>query len=351
MPQLLEQIRQHKSTIVFTNSRGLCERLAHRINELAGEPLVRAHHGSLAHSERAQIEGLLKRGELAGIVATSSLELGIDMGAVDLVLLVESPGSVARGLQRVGRAGHGVGQVSKGRLYPKHRGDLLEASVVARGMAAGAIEALRVPDNPLDVLAQQIVAMVAVEDWELPALERLVRRSANFRNLPHDALIAVLDMLAGRYPSHEFRALQPRLVWDRERDVLKTRRGASLVALVNGGTIPDRGLYGVYLGEGGPRLGELDEEMVHETHAGRGVRAGRVELAHRAHHARPRDRVGGAGRARQAAVLARRRSRPADRARPRARRVRARARGARAGRRRRVARGATTVSTRSRRAT
>jgi ATP-dependent Lhr-like helicase len=268
VPRLLELIAAHQSSILFVNSRGLCERLTHRLNELAGKELVCAHHGSLAHAERSRVEDLLKRGAIAGIVATSSLELGIDMGAVDLVLMVESPGSVARGLQRIGRAGHGVGQVSKGRLFPKHRGDLLEAAVIARRMGQGAIEALRVPENPLDVLAQQIVAMVAVEDWSLAALEAVVQRSANFHELPHSALLAVLDMLAGRYPSHRFGDLRPRIVWDRERDVLQARRGARMLAIVNGGTIPDRGSYSVHLGEDGPRVGELDEEMVHETTAG-----------------------------------------------------------------------------------
>jgi ATP-dependent Lhr-like helicase len=272
--RLLELIRAHRATILFVNSRSLCERLCRRINDLAGEELLRAHHGSLAHAERAVVEGQLKRGEIAGIVATSSLELGIDMGAVDLVLLVESPGSVARGLQRVGRAGHGVGEVSKGRLFPKHRGDLLEATVVAKRMREGAIEALSVPDNPLDVLAQQIVAMVAEREYAVDEVAALVRRSANFRALSEDALHAVLDMLAGRYPSHAFADLRPRLVWDRERDRLTTRRGAGLIALVNGGTIPDRGLYAVHLGATGPRVGELDEEMVHESTPGEVIALG-----------------------------------------------------------------------------
>jgi ATP-dependent Lhr-like helicase len=268
VPRLLALIRSHRATIVFANSRGLCERLSRRINDLAGEELVRAHHGSLSHAERAQIEDQLKRGAIAGIVATSSLELGIDMGAVDLVLLCESPGSVARGLQRVGRAGHAVGEVSKGRLFPKHRGDLLEAAIVARRMREAAIEALHVPENPLDVLAQQIVAMVAMQDWAVTDLAALVRRSASFRSLPDSALLGVLDMLSGRYPSHRFADLRPRITWDRERNLLQTRRGAALVALINGGTIPDRGTYSVHLGEDGPRLGELDEEMVHESSAG-----------------------------------------------------------------------------------
>ena len=267
-PRILDLIRAHRTTLVFVNSRGLCERLAQRLNEQAGEELVRAHHGSLAHEQRREIEEGLKTGTLRGIVATSSLELGIDMGSIDLVILVESPGSVASGLQRVGRAGHGVGEVSIGRIFPKHRGDLLEATVVARRMREGLIESLRLPRNPLDVLAQQIVAMVAIQDWRVPDLAAVVRRAANFRELPDSALTGVLDMLSGLYPSHDFGDLRPRLRWDRERDVLQGRRGARMLAAVNAGTIPDRGLYGVFLGEDGPRVGELDEEMVHESQPG-----------------------------------------------------------------------------------
>ena len=250
---------------MFVNSRGLCERLAHKLNEQAGEELVRAHHGSLAHEQRRQIEEGLKSGALRGIVAASSLELGIDMGAVDLVVLVESPGSVASGLQRVGRAGHRVGEVSIGRIFPKHRGDLLEATAVARRMAEGAIEALAVPRNPLDVLAQQVVAMASVRPWPVSELARVLRRAANFRDLPDAALRGVLDMLSGLYPSHEFAELRLRINWDRERDLIEGRRGARMLAAVNAGTIPDRGLFGVYLGDDGPRAGELDEEMVHES--------------------------------------------------------------------------------------
>ncbi len=267
-PKLLELIRAHTTTIVFVNSRGLCERLAHRLNELAGEEMVRAHHGSLAHGQRRDIEEALKRGALKAIVATSSLELGIDMGAVDLVILVESPGSVARGLQRVGRAGHGVGEISIGRVFPKHRGDLLEAAIVGRRMREGAIEELHVPRNPLDVLAQHIVAMAAVQPWPVQDLARVVRRSANFHDVPDSALTAVLDMLSGLYPSHDFADLRPRVRWDREADVIHGRRSARMLAAVNAGTIPDRGLYGVHIGDDGPRVGELDEEMVYETQPG-----------------------------------------------------------------------------------
>jgi ATP-dependent Lhr-like helicase len=273
-PRLLEQIRAHTSTIVFTNSRALCERMSQRLNELAGEPIARAHHGSLAHAKRREIEEQLKAGELRALVATSSLELGIDMGAVDLVLLVESPGSVARGLQRVGRAGHRVGQTSAGRIFPRHRGDLLEAAVVVRGMLDGRVEALELPANPLDVLAQQLVALCAERARSLGELEALVRRAANFRELERDALVGVLDMLAGRFPSTDFAELRARIVWDREHDRLVARSGAGRLALASGGTIPDRGLYAVHLGESGPRIGELDEEMVHETRPGEAITLG-----------------------------------------------------------------------------
>ncbi len=273
-PRLVALIRDARTTIVFVNARGLCERLAQRLNEVAGEPLVRAHHGSLAHAQRTEIEEALKRGEIKAIVATSSLELGIDMGAVDLVVLVESPGAVSRGLQRIGRAGHGVGERSFGRLFPKHRGDLLEAAVVVERMVQGDIEALTIPSNPLDVLAQHIVAMVGLGDTTVARIEAIIRRSANYQRLPPDALRGVLDMLAGRYPSQAFADLRPRLVWDRSTDQLSPRVGALKVALQNAGTIPDRGLYPVHLGEGGPRVGELDEEMVHESAPGQVITLG-----------------------------------------------------------------------------
>ena len=273
-PELLSAIRAHRSTILFVNSRGLCERLAQRLNDLAGEDLVRAHHGSIAHEKRKEIEESLKNGTLKAIVATSSLELGIDMGAVDLVLMVESPGAVARGLQRIGRAGHQVGVPSKGRVYPKHRSDLLEATVVAAGMREGEVEPLRVPRNPLDVLAQQIVAMVSMDPWTVSDLRDRVRRAANYREISTELLDAVLDMLAGRYPSTDFAELRPRLIWDRESDRLEARRGAAKIALLSGGTIPDRGLYAVHMGAEGPRIGELDEEMVHETRPGEAITLG-----------------------------------------------------------------------------
>lgn len=267
-PALLEQIRACRSTIVFVNSRGLCERLTTRLNELAGEELVRAHHGSVSHEKRAEIEEALKRGAVRGLVATSSLELGIDMGAVDQVLLVESPGAVARGLQRVGRAGHGVGEVSRGRLYPKFRGDLLECAVVARGMLEGAIETSSAPRNVLDVLAQQVVALCADRPRRVAEIERLVRRAWPYRDLTRAALESVLDMLAGAYPSGDFADLRPLLAWDRAADTLAPRKGAAMLARLNVGTIPDRGLYSVRIGADGPRLGELDEEMVYESKRG-----------------------------------------------------------------------------------
>jgi len=267
-PVLLEQIRAHRSSIVFVNSRGLCERLARHLNELAGEPLVRAHHGSLSQEKRREIEAALAAGRLRAIVATSSLELGIDMTAVDLVMLVESPGSVSRGLQRIGRAGHAVGETSRGIVFPKHRADLLEATVVAAGMRAGAVEAIQLPRQPLDVLAQQIVAIVAEEPIGVETLRSRLARSASYAGLSRALLDPVLDMLAGRYPSTDFAELRPRLRWDRGADRLEIREGAGRIALLSGGTIPDRGLYTVHLGVGGPRIGELDEEMVHETKPG-----------------------------------------------------------------------------------
>lgn len=267
-PKFLELIRAHRSVIFFVNSRGLCERLALKINELAGEELVSAHHGSVSHEKRRQMEEMLKSGRLRAIVATSSLELGIDMGAVDLVVMVESPGSVARGLQRVGRAGHQVGETSVGKLFPKFRGDLLECAVVASRMEQGAIEPIRVPRNPLDVLAQQVVAVCSVEARPVAFIKEIMRRTASFRELSDEIFYALLDMLSGRFPSTEFAELRGRVVWDRERDVIEGRPGSKMMTLVNAGTIPDRGLYAVYAGTDGPRLGELDEEMVHEMRPG-----------------------------------------------------------------------------------
>ncbi|MQA80220.1 MAG: ATP-dependent helicase [Streptosporangiales bacterium] len=293
---VLDLVESHRSTIVFANSRRTAERLTARLNETWVErhegtldddvkpaqimaqsgtsrgaltEIARAHHGSVSKEQRAETEEALKAGRLPSVVATSSLELGIDMGAVDLVVQVEAPPSVASGLQRVGRAGHQVGAVSKGVLFPKYRGDLLATAVVAERMTAGLIEEMHYPRNPLDVLAQQIVAAVAVDEWTVDDMLALVRRAAPFEALPQSAYDAVLDMLSGRYPSDEFAELRPRVVWDRVAGTLTARPGAQRLAVVSGGTIPDRGLFGAFLvGERASRVGELDEEMVYESRVG-----------------------------------------------------------------------------------
>ncbi len=267
-PELLKLVEEHRSTIVFVNNRRLAERLALRLNELAEKEIARAHHGSLAREQRVEVEELLKRGEIPCLVATSSLELGIDMGAVDLVIQVESPKSVARGLQRIGRAGHELGATSKGRIFPKFRADLLESAVVAERMLAGEIEETVIPKNPLDVLSQQIVAVAAQEEIDLGELHDLVRGAYPFADLSRAQLENVLDMLSGRYPSDEFAELKPRIVWDRTGGTIRGREGARRLAVTNAGTIPDRGLFGVHLVDGGGRVGELDEEMVYEARAG-----------------------------------------------------------------------------------
>ncbi len=318
-PKLLELVQEHTSTIVFVNNRRASERLAKRLNELAngegeqelpatehgghagdaspagggegggseddparsGPPpsptgpvgqdapveIARAHHGSLSHEERTLVEEMLKSGQLPCLVATSSLELGIDMGAVDLVIQVESPKSVTRGLQRIGRAGHGLGETSKGRIFPKYRGDLLECAVVARRMREGEIEETVIPQNPLDVLAQHLVSMAALDEWEVDEVERLVTATESFRELSREQLENVLDMLDGRYPSDRFAELRPRIVWDRTQGTIHGRKGARPLVVTNAGTIPDRGLYGVHLPDG-RRVGELDEEMVYEARPG-----------------------------------------------------------------------------------
>lgn len=266
-PQILALVQRHRSTIVFSNSRAIVERLAGALNDLAGEEIARAHHGSLSREQRLIIEDGLKTGALRCVVATSTLELGIDMDAVDLVVLVESPGSVARGLQRVGRAGHQVGAPSRARVFPKHRGDLLETAVIVDRMQQGLIEETVIPENPLDVLAQQIVASVAAADQNADGLFDIVRRAGPYRSLPRSAYDAVLDMLSGRYPSDDFAELRPRIVWDRTDGTLRARGNARLLAVTNAGTIPDRGLYPAVLPEGG-RVGELDEEFVYESRVG-----------------------------------------------------------------------------------
>jgi ATP-dependent Lhr-like helicase len=305
-PELLKLVKEHKSTIVFVNARRAAERIAKRLNELAWDELpateharpagpvvgsgssssqaageepspvpptgeaheiARAHHGSLSHEERTVVEEMLKSGQLPCLVATSSLELGIDMGAVDLVIQVESPKSVSRGLQRVGRAGHSLGEVSRGRIFPKFRADLLECAVVARRMREGAIEETVIPQNPLDVLAQHLVSIAALDEWEVDELERLVTATEPFSDLSREQLENVLDMLDGRYPSDRFAELRPRIVWDRTKGTIHGRKGARQLVVTNAGTIPDRGLYGVHLPDG-RRVGELDEEMVYEARAG-----------------------------------------------------------------------------------
>ena len=304
--RVVDLIEQHRSTIVFANSRRLAERLTARLNEIAtdraagvetvasataatngGPPaqimaqsggsagaetvIAKAHHGSVSKEQRALIEEDLKLGRLPCVVATSSLELGIDMGAVDLVVQIESPPSVASALQRVGRAGHQVGETSRGVLFPKHRGDLAQTAVAVERMQTGAIESMKVPTNPLDVLAQQVVAATAVDAWDVDELYDLMCRSAAFARLPRSAYDATLDLLSGRYPSDEFAELRPRIVWDRVTGRLTGRPGAQRLAVTSGGTIPDRGLFGVFLVGGtgpGRRVGELDEEMVYESRVG-----------------------------------------------------------------------------------
>jgi ATP-dependent helicase Lhr and Lhr-like helicase len=269
-PRLLELMRAHRSTLIFVNSRRLAERISGAVNDLAGEVLVRAHHGSVASAQRKEIEERLKTGNLRGIVATSSLELGIDMGAVDLVVQIEAPPSVASGMQRIGRASHHVGGVSAAVIFPKFRGDLVACAAITRAMHEGDVERVAYPRNPLDVLAQQIVAMIAMDSWDTGELFSVVTRAAPYAALPRFMFESVLDMLSGRYPSDEFVELRPRVTWDRVSGKISAREGARRVAVVNGGTIPDRGLFGVFLAGAtrGARVGELDEEMVFESRTG-----------------------------------------------------------------------------------
>ncbi|MCL2448988.1 MAG: DEAD/DEAH box helicase, partial [Polyangiaceae bacterium] len=270
--RVVHLVREHRTTIVFVNSRRLAERLATAINDVAGEEIALAHHGSLARDKRAAVEDRLKRGELRAIVATSSLELGIDMGAVDLVIQIEGPRSVASGLQRIGRACHGVGGVPRGVLLPKHRHDILACATATPCMRAGEVEETFYPRNPLDVLAQQIVAAASMDRFLAGDWFALARRAAPFADLPHAAFESVLDMLSGRYPSDDFAELRPRVTWDRLSGSIEGRAGSHRLAVTNAGTIPDRGLYGVFTGsvddKGGRRVGELDEEMVFELRQG-----------------------------------------------------------------------------------
>jgi ATP-dependent Lhr-like helicase len=271
-PRLAELVRAHRSTLLFVNSRRLAERLAAGVAEAAGEPLVLAHHGSLARDLRRELEDRLKRGELRALAATSSLELGIDMGAVDLVVQIEAPPSVASALQRVGRAGHAAGATSRGVFFPKFRGDLLACAAAVEAMREGAVEPVRAVRNALDVLAQQIVAEAVAGPRAVDDLFRLVRRAAPYAELPRAAFDAVIDLLAGRTPSDDFAELRPRLIFDRDARIVRARPGAQRDAILGAGVIPDRGLYGVFLAgapEGKPsRVGELDEEMVFETREG-----------------------------------------------------------------------------------
>ncbi|MEV0252055.1 ATP-dependent helicase [Nocardia sp. NPDC050712] len=294
---IVDLVLEHQSSIVFANSRRLAERLTARLNETyaerLGEPvdtqqpapaligpttevnhgagplLARAHHGSVSKEQRAIIEDDLKSGRLRCVVATSSLELGIDMGAVDLVVQVEAPPSVASGLQRVGRAGHQVGEISRGVLFPKHRTDVIHCAVAAQRMLTGQIESLQIPAHPLDILAQQTVAACALEPIDVDTWFDTVRGTGSYAALPRSAYESVLDLLAGRYPSDEFAELRPRLVWDRDAGTLTGRPGAQRLAVTSGGAIPDRGMFAVYMvGEKNSRVGELDEEMVYESRVG-----------------------------------------------------------------------------------
>ena len=272
-PRLVELIREHRTTMVFVNSRRLAERLAAAINETAGEELALAHHGSLAKDARAVIEERLKRGQLPAIVATSSLELGLDIGSVDLVIQIESPPSVSAGLQRVGRANHQVGAKPRGVFFPKFRGDLLATAATTARMHAGLVEEMFYPRNPLDILAQQLTAMVSISPTTDRELFDEIRRAAPFAELPRASFEGVLDMLSGRYPSDDFAELKPRITWDRLTGALEPRQSARRIAIINGGTIPDRGLYGVFMAgadDSGKsrRVGELDEEMVFESRIG-----------------------------------------------------------------------------------
>jgi len=266
--RLIEHIDEHGSTLIFANSRRVVERIAAEMNERIGYDLVQAHHGSVSKERRHQIEGDLKAGRLPAIVATSSMELGIDVGAIDLVCQVESPFSVASGLQRIGRAGHVVRATSKGRVIPKTRADLLLCAAMSRAMSRGEISDVSVPHCPLDVLAQQVVAMVAVQSWDVERLWQRIRCAFPYRDLSREGLHAVLELVSGGYRTPELPALRPRVSWDRAANQLVALPGARHAAILNGGVIPDTGQYPMVLDDGHTRLGELDEEFVFERRVG-----------------------------------------------------------------------------------
>lgn len=266
--KLLEQIQQHRSTLIFANNRAAVERITAEINERAGFELAKAHHGSVSKEKRRLIEDQLKRGELSALVATATLELGIDMGAIDLVCQVESPKSVARALQRVGRAGHLYRAASKGRLLPKMRSDLLEMAVIAGAMISGDVAPINIPKNCLDILAQQIVAIVALNPIKVDSVFEIIRRAYPYRNLPQSQFLSVLEMISGRYPSETFRDLKPRISWDRVNNVLHPLPGTQRTAIFGGGAIPDTGQYGCYLEDGSTKIGELEEEFIYERRIG-----------------------------------------------------------------------------------
>jgi len=266
--KLLELIQQHRSTLIFANNRAAAERITAEINERAGFELVKAHHGSVSKEARREIEDQLKQGKLTALVATATLELGIDMGAIDLVCQVESPKGVARGLQRVGRAGHLYRLASKGRLIPKMRSDLVEMTVITEAMYRGDVAPIKIPQNCLDILAQQIIAMVAMKPWQVDDLFNLVRQAYPFHTLPRSHFLSVIEMISGRYPSEAFRDLRPRISWDRINNILHPLPGTQHTAILGGGAIPDTGQYGCYLEDGFTKLGELEEEFVYERRLG-----------------------------------------------------------------------------------
>jgi ATP-dependent Lhr-like helicase len=298
--ELLELIRLHKTTLIFVNNRRLAERVAAKLNEMltdthdtfnqyavptrpsntpqlqhsitpssvSNPDLVQAYHGSMSRHAREQMETDLKAGKLRALVATSSLELGIDIGSIDLVVQLQSPKGVARGLQRVGRSGHLVNASSKGRIFPTYREDLVEAAVVARAMVAHDVEPTSIPTNCLDVLAQQIVAMVSVEEWNVDELFDLIRQSHCYHSISKKLYAGVLQMLAGRYTNDAFRELRARISWDKVNNTLRALPGSSQLAITSGGTISDRGYFGVYLEDGKTKVGEVDEEFVYESRVG-----------------------------------------------------------------------------------